>query len=201
MGEEELYSVVNYILNDATTAEIEVIVAALKKRLSGTKGPMGLDPAKMAKSVSDNINEHIQQALGQVHQNIRGYVRELIKQEAPDIPEEHLQELVDTWTPDPQGRTKSDKLGDGGSAAGGGSGGLPPDVLLTMIKQFLSYSRGGMTVQEQQRLREEIPDWQETYWQRFPPRVKKLISKVTKGEIGEENFWDRLTSELGLQGT
>lgn len=164
---------------------------------------MGLDPAKMAKSVSDNINEHVQSSLEQVHENIRGYVRELIKQEAPDIPEEHLQELVDTWTPDPQGKIHgkaAGKTGDGGPAAGGGStGGLPPDLLLTMVRQFLSYSRGSMSIREQQRLREEIPDWQESYWKRFPPRVKKLISNVVKGNISQESFWDRLTSELGLQ--
>ena len=159
---------------------------------------MGLDPAKMAKSVSDNIKEHVQSSLEQVHQHIRGYVRELIKQEAPEIPEEHLQELVDTWTPDPQGRIRGKaggETGDGGPSAGG----LPPDLLLTMVQQFLSYSRGSMSIREQQRLREEIPDWQESYWRRFPPRVKKLISNVIKGNIGEESFWDRLTSELGLQ--
>jgi hypothetical protein len=188
LGEEELYSVVDYILNHATTGEIEVIVAALKKRLSGTKGPMGLDPSKMAQTVSDNINEHIYSSLEQVHENIRGYVRELIKREEPDIPEEHLRELVDTWTPDPRGETKN--------RGGGGGPRLPPDVLLTMVKQFLAYSRGGMSVREQQQLREEIPDWQETYWRRFPLRIKKLLSLVLKGTINEESFWDRLTSEL-----
>ncbi len=191
MNEEQLYEIADFILNKATTAEIEVLIAAIKKRLTGTKGPLGLDPAKMARSVSDSINDNIDSTLHQVHEHIQGYMRKLIKQEVPDIPEEHLRELIDTWAPDPHGKNSS---GDRNESAAG----LPPDVLLTMAKQFLSYSLGAMSLREQQRLREEIPDWYEVYWQRFPPGVKKLLSLIIKGEIDEQQFWKRLSSELGL---
>lgn len=190
MSEEELYGVVDFILNKASTSEVEVIVAALKKRLAGTKGPMGLDPGKMAESVSDVINEQIGSSMEQIYENIRGYMRELIKREAPDIPEEHLRELIDTWTPNPRGETSAPDRQQ--------KSGLPPDVLLTMVKQFISYSLGAMSIREQQRLREEIPDWQETYWQRFPGGVKKLLSLLLKGKIDEKSFWTRLISELDL---
>jgi len=53
-----------------------------------------------------------------------------------------------------------------------------------MIKQFISYSLEGMSVREQQRLREEIPDWQEHYWKHFPQRIRKLIKLPDRDSSG-----------------
>jgi len=206
LGEEELYPVIEYILNQATTEELKVVVAALKKRLAGSSGPMGLDPGKMAKAMSDSINRQVDSSLQQIHENVRDFVAALIKEEAPDIPEEHLRELVDTWTPDPHGRinirshSSEDLEGGEGvnesreSASAGSQ--LPRDVLFTMVKQFLTYSLGAMSIREQQQLHDDIPDWQETYWNRFPPRVRKLLSLILKGQIDEDTFWERLKSEF-----
>ena len=190
MQEEQLYGVIDFILNQATSEELKVVTEALKRRLAGKPGAMGLDPAKMGKAVSDSINSQISESMEQVHRTVRDFVAGLIKQEVPDIPEEHLRELVDTWTPSPKG--------GGSDPAGNRVPRLPPDVLSTMINQFLSYSLGVMSILEQERLRAEIPDWHEEYWKRFPSRVRKLISQVLKGELDKREFWKRMNSELGL---
>jgi DNA-binding PucR family transcriptional regulator len=187
VGEEELYSVLDYILNRASEKELEAVTAALKKRLEHVHGAMGLDPSKMAKAVSDNINEQVQSSIEQVHKNVQGFIARLIKQEVPDIPDEHLQVLLDTWAPEPGKKPVRERVSN-----------LPPDVLLTMIRQFLSYSLGMMGITEQEKLRDEIPDWQEEYWRSFPPEVQRLISMVLKGNLDEEMFWHAVEEELGL---
>jgi len=187
VGEEELYTILDYILNKASEKELEVVVAALKKRLEHVHGAMGVDPTKMAKAVSDNINAQVRSSMEQVHQNVQDFIARLIKQEVPDIPDEHLRVLLETWAPCPGKKPVRERVSN-----------LPRDVLLTMIRQFLSYSLGMMGITEQQKLRAEIPDWQEEYWQSFPGEIRRLISLVLKGKMDEDMFWQAVESELEL---
>jgi hypothetical protein len=98
-------------------------------------------------------------------------------------------------------------LGERGSAAGEGRGvisgtdpesGLPKDLLVTMIEQFIAYSEGRMSVREQAKLHREIPNWQEVYWKRFSPGIRDSLSLYLKGTIDHEDLWLDVYSRLGL---
>ncbi len=76
--------------------------------------------------------------------------------------------------------------------------GLPKDLLVTMIEQFISYSEGRMGLQEQAKLRREIPDWQEVYWKRFSAGIRDSLSLYLKGTIDHEDFWLDIYTRLEL---
>lgn len=185
MGEEQLYEALDFILNHATVPQLEVIITALKRRLGEEKkGPMGLSPQKLGMAMADQVGSQVKESLTQVRETVKNYVAELIRKEAPDIPKEHLEVLLSEWVPDQNAPRKEEKQL------------LPADVLSTMIRQFVAFSTGVMSLREQEALRSDIPDWHERYWERFPLHVKKLISQYIKGGIKEEQFWERIEWEL-----
>ncbi|MCB1140454.1 MAG: hypothetical protein KDK23_16970, partial [Leptospiraceae bacterium] len=109
----------------------------------------------------------------------RRLVRNMIKTHEPTIPEEHLDALVDHFVPDPNAPA------DGGSD-------VPRDVLLTMVRQFIDYSVGRMKDRELKELKAASPDWVEKYWGAFPDHVRKTISAMIRGQIGEKEFWQKI---------
>jgi hypothetical protein len=76
-------------------------------------------------------------------------------------------------------------------------GKLPADAIMSMISQFVAYSTESMSITEQIRLREEIPDWHKKYWEQFSPRVRQLISLHIGGQLDPDTFWERVRLELG----
>jgi hypothetical protein len=182
MDENSLYQVVHFILNEADEEELKVVVEALKRRLGDeAKGPMGLSPEKLGRAMAGKINEQVQESLDSVHDTVQRFIAEMIRREAPDIPEEDLEALIDEWAPKP-GRKPRQRPAPN----------LPPDVLLTMVRQFVDYGRGAMHGGEQKKLWDEIPDWQEKYWAAFPESVRRLIGELLKKGIDEKSFWERI---------
>lgn len=88
----------------------------------------------------------------------------------------------------------------GGPAKGSARGrsGLAPDVVLTMVTQFLAYSDESMSVTEQVKLNQEIPDWQRRYWEQFSPRIRELLSLHLKGQIDRATCLERVCADLGI---
>ena len=189
MSEERLYQALDFILNQATVPEMEVLITALKRRLGEEhKGPLGLNPQKLGMAMAEQVGSQVRQSLDQVRDTVKNFVAEMIKKDVPDIPEEHLRELLQAWVPDENAkRTQSGPL-------------LPADLLITMIRQFVSFSLGVMPLREQETLRDSIPDWHARYWERFPGRVRNLISQYIKGGIDEELFLNRIEWELYPSG-
>lgn len=182
MDQNSLYQVVHFILNEADEEELKVVVEALKRRLGDeAKGPLGLSPDKLGRAMAGKINEQVQESLDSVHGTVKRFIAEMIRREAPDIPEEDLNALLEEWAPKPGQKPKSRPSPD-----------LPPDVLLTMVRQFVAYGLGTMHGGEQKKLWDEIPDWHERYWSAFPEAVRHLISELLKQKIDEESFWNRI---------
>ena len=179
--DENLYALVDYILNKAHERDLEVIQEALKRRLQERQRlPMEYDPKSMAMEIASQIDDQVRQSIGSIKHSVRDYVTSLIRKHVPDIPEEHLQALLKEWVPDPPGAAR---MRQSPAADNTMEHSVPGEMLLTMISQFISYSTESMTASEQVRLEEEMPGWQEKYWAFFPEGIRRLIRRYLEGHI------------------
>jgi len=192
MERDELYTIVDAILNKASDADVEVIVEALKRRQQGGSGPTGgfnFSPERTAKQAANSIQEQISYSQESVREMVRGFAVDIIRQNAPELSEEQVNELLAEWIPDEEEKKRRAQQVT-----------LPPDVLITMVQQFLSYSEGTMPASEQMELEHEIPEWYKTYWARFPLSVRDAISLYLKGRVDKENLWSQVTDAIGEPG-
>jgi hypothetical protein len=188
MERDELYSIVDAILNKATDADVEVIVEALKRRQQGA-GPQGgfnFSPERAAKQAAGSIQEQISYSQEQVREMVRGFAVDIIRKNAPELSEEQINELLGEWIPNEEEKKRRAQQFT-----------LPPDVLITMVQQFISYSEGRMPASEQMELEHEIPEWYKTYWERFPAAVRNALSLYLKGKIDQGSLWEQVTEAVG----
>lgn len=217
MKGDTLYDVIAFILNEASEEELEVVRSALKRRIEGGRGrgAMGVDPERIARTTASKINEQLGASLDQIRAMVANFAVDIIRKNAPELDEEQIQDLLDSWIPESgakAGRTPATESPEsasdsrrspaagahrGRSQAGGGPR-LAPDVILTMVTQFLSYSDESMSVGEQVKLNQEIPDWQRRYWEQFSPRVRELLSLYLRGEIDRATCLERICADLGI---
>ncbi|MBN2738733.1 MAG: hypothetical protein JXR70_17255 [Spirochaetales bacterium] len=178
--EQELFDVLDFILNRADERSLQAVEEALKRRNAQMKGPggLGMGVGKMAQNMAQDLQQQLSIPMDGIRQNIRDFVVKMIKQQVPDIPPAQLDILLNEWVPDPN-QQRASKSGKG----------LPPDVLYTMVKQFVLFSLQKMSAQEERNIRKEMPNWPELYWAKFPQAVQKLISAFLKGSIDEGAFW------------
>jgi hypothetical protein len=189
MERDELYSIVDVILNKATDADVEVIVEALKRRQQGGAGPTGgfnFSPERTARQAANSIQEQISYSQESVREMVRGFALDIIKKNAPELSEEQINELLAEWIPNEEEKKRRAQQVT-----------LPPDLLITMVQQFISYSEGTMPATEQMKLEHEIPEWYKKYWERFPVGVRDALSLYLKGKIDKENFWAQVTGTIG----
>jgi hypothetical protein len=178
---DPLYLVLDYILNKATSAQLEVIREALKRRGGDLPGSEGFNPRNMAQRLSRNIEKQLGASLD-VPQVARRIVRDLIKQKEPGIQEREIEVLLDNWLPGSRRRP-----------AAAAAEGLPPDALISMVATFLA-SEGGSLSPEEER---DLPEgWKGRYWQSFPPAVQGAIEELRQGRISESSFWETLIGRL-----
>ncbi len=177
---DPLYAVLEFILNQATSAQLEVIGEALKRRTADFPASQeGLNPRRMAQRLSRNIVQQLGASLD-VPQIARRIVRDLIKSKEPGIQDREVEILLDNWLP-------------GTRKEAAPAQGLPPDALVSMVATFLASDRGSLSPEESK----DLPaDWKERYWQSFPPEVREAIEELRKGSLDEARFWSRL---VGLQ--
>ncbi len=208
MRGDRLYDVVEFVLNEATEDELEVVRAALKRRIEGSdaRGPMGLSPTRLAQQTAASVQKQLGGSLGSIREMVRRFAGEIIRKQAPGLTEEQVNGLLESWVPDREGTHEA-----GGPAqpsfegralqAEGGRGGkrLPPKAVVTMISQFVAYATESMPISEQVKLRDGIGDWQRKYWERFTPRVRDLISLFLSGSLEKDIFWERIFGELGIE--
>ncbi|GHV62438.1 hypothetical protein AGMMS49587_09270 [Spirochaetia bacterium] len=192
MADPELVRVMDYILNRCDEAAIEAVAAAVVRRrreLTMFGGARNLpDPKKLAKEMTANIN--IEGTVAGLKQSVLDYAVRIIKQEAPELTDDQIKQLTDAWIPDP------------GPNPGGSQGEkLPPDLLSSMIGQFLAYSSGTMGAAEDQGLRRELGAWPERYWKAFPQLIRLLITDYLKNEISEREFRSRLDTALTMRSS
>ena len=70
---------------------------------------------------------------------------------------------------------------------------MAPDVLVTMISQYVSARQGTLPRQEQDKLPR---NWQSQYWESFPDKVRGQIREHLSGRLSEVEFWNSVISSL-----
>jgi hypothetical protein len=193
MANADLALALDYILNRCDENSIEVISAAVVRRrrdLAMFGGATNIpDPQRMARELSGKIN--IGSSIEGLKQSVRDMTVRIIRQEAPELNDEQIEELTRAWIP-----------GEEGSSGGGGGGGsgskLPPDLLGSMIDQFVSFSRGTMSKAEDKKLRDEMGSWPERYWKAFPQVMKSFITDYLKVKITADEFNSKIGIALAM---
>ena len=178
----ELYKVVDFILNSADDGAVEVIIAALKKRGERRVNFAGVNPDALARQMAHEIQDDMGFSLDNIRGMVRDMVVKVIRKEAPELGEKEVQVLLDAWVPEDPSPPKLEPL--------------PKDVLLQMIKQFMSYSTGTMSMTELERLDREIPGWKEKYFARFPDSVRSMIKYAIEGNMPLDEFWTEIDGLL-----
>jgi hypothetical protein len=188
----ELPQALDYILNRCDERDIEVIAAAVVRRRRDLAMFGGMshipDPGQMAKELSSQLN--IEGSIEGLKKSVRDYAVRIIRQEAPELTDEQINELTASWIPDPSG-------GSGRSGSRGRD--LPRDLLASMIDQFVSFSLGRMEAEEDEALRKEMGPWPDKYWKSFPQVIRLIITDFLKGEMDEGDFNARIGLALSMK--
>jgi hypothetical protein len=189
MSRKELESILDFIMNRADQAEFEVIQKACERRIRDGKsfGKInGLGPAGAARKMAEDVQRQMGVSLEGVRSTVKSFVEDIIRKNAPEVSEEELAELLEAYVPDPSiARAPKESR-------------LPPDALLSMVRQFVEYSQGLMPPSKQRELWESMPRWQDEYWAAFPGDVKALVKAYLEGKLDAERFGTALLSILGL---
>jgi hypothetical protein len=193
----------DYILNRCDENAIEAVAAAVVRRrrdlaLFGGMGNLP-NPQRMAQDLSAQMN--IGATIEGLKDTIRDMAVRIVRQEAPELTDEQAAELVGNWVPEHKRGTENGARKTGGEGNAGESAGtpsLPPDVLELMIDQFTAFSMGNMSPEEDARLREEMHEWPERYWNAFPPVIRLIIKDYLKGEMTGEDFRAHVRTALSL---
>ena len=191
MPNPELVRVLDFILNRCDENAIEAVAAAVLRRrreLAMFGGALNLpDSRKMAQELSAKID--IGGAINGLKASLRDMALRIIRQEAPELSDEQVKQLADTWIP--EGGSKQPRRKEGNSA-------LPEDLLRSMIDPFVAFSQGAMDAGEDQELRDQLGPWPERYWKAFPPVIRLFITDYLKGETGEKDFRRSIATAFSL---
>jgi hypothetical protein len=183
MADPELVRALDYILNRSDEASIEVLAEAVVRRrrdIAMFGGDLNFsDPGRMAKEISGQINASIGAGMEGLKKSVQEMAMRLIAQEAPELSDEQIAALTRSMIP---------------GISGPESAKIPRDLLVSMIGQFVSFSRGSMSKIEEKNLRAEMGPWPERYWKAFPPLIRSLITDFLKDRISEKEF----NSKIGI---
>jgi hypothetical protein len=189
MTDPGLLQALDYILNKSDDASIEALAEAVVRRrrdlaVFSTVGGIP-DPQRMTKEITEKINAGIGGGIEGMKKSVHEMIMNVLKEHAPELNEKQRNELCNVWLPDGAGKKNA-------------GGGLPPDVLLSMIDQFVSFSHGEMKAEVDKSLRDEMGAWTERYWNNFPPVVRQIISDYLKNKIIEKDFKNQICIALGV---
>jgi hypothetical protein len=191
MADPELVRVMDYILNRCDERNIEAVAAAVVRRRRDLALFGGMDklpnPQKLAREISGQIN--IDASINGLKEAIRDMAAGIIRQEAPELSDEQAAELIHAWIPAPESPSSGDR--SGGKQ-------VPPDLLESMIEQFIAFSTGRMSSGEDKVLRSEMGSWPERYWKAFPQVIQLIIRDFLKEKIGEDEFRSKIAIALKL---
>lgn len=176
----------DYILNRCDEAAIEAVAAAVVRRRRDLAlfGSQRLpDPRKMAQDLYSQMN--IGASIEGLKETVRSMAVRIIRQEAPELTEDQINELTAAWIPGgPEGESEGTDLS--------------PDLLASMVDQFVAFSQGRMSRREDKALRDEMGAWPERYWKAFPPVIRLIISDFLKGGLSEGEFNSKIGTALSL---
>jgi hypothetical protein len=185
MADPKLVQALEYILNHSDRASIEVLAEAVVRRrreLSMFSADVP-DPQRMAKEITEKINTGIGAGIEGLKKSVRDMTARIIREQAPELGEQQIEELCRAWIPN---------VDDQGPK-------LPQDMMLSMIEQFVSFSRGTMSRTVEKSLRDELGKWPERYWNIFPPAIRLIITDFLKDRITEEEYSSKMRMALEMQ--
>lgn len=195
-------AVLDYVLNRCTIREIDALEAAVERRrkdLTAGSGIISLDPARAARQMSETVNSSIGKSMDGIRKTFRTFAADMIRKEAPELTEEQMNELIESWLPksmafDAGSIAKSEQYQ--GLSRKGLVNGIPRDAMFEMITQFVNYSIGAMPLAEESVLRDEVGDWTALYWKKFPREIQELIKVFLSGAMTEDEFGGSLQAML-----
>jgi len=180
MASRELAQTLDYILNRCNERDIEAVAAAVIRRRRDIAMFGGMpeipDPRRLAEEISSQLN--IEGSIESLKNSVRDYAIRTIKQQAPELTDKQIEELMAAWIP---GEQSSGEQGPQEQS-------IPRDLLASMIDQFVSFSLGRMEGKEDHALRKDIGSWPDRYWKAFPSIIRSLITDFLKGEMDEADF-------------
>ena len=190
MADPGLLQALDYILNRSDERSIEALAEAVARRrrdmtVFSAVGNMP-DPKRMAEEITEKINTGVGGSIDSMRRSVQDMIVKLLKEHAPELNDKQIHELCQAWLPDGGGVKKSPL------------GGLPPDVLLSMIEQFVSFSNGEMKESVDNNLRKEMGAWPERYWNSFPPVIRQVITDYLKGKISAKDYKAQIKAALGI---
>jgi len=174
--EDKKKKILEDYIKSATPEERAELNRLLKSREKNkndfkTQG-LNMDVNQLAKNMSRQINEQ----LGMADINIKKMAKDLVVQMAlqhkPEITEKELAALVNQMVPEKKDNDISKKI--------------PPELLKSMIVQFITYSTGSMPEKDLAQLPE---GWAKKYWNAFSQDIRDLITMYLKNGIDNSNFW------------
>jgi len=191
MASRELVQTLDYILNRCNEQDIEAVAEAVIRRrrdiaLFGSM-PEIPDPHRMAEEISSQLD--IEGSIESLKDSVRDYAIRIVKQQAPELTDRQIEELMTAWIP---GKQSSGEPSSPGQS-------IPLDLLASMIDQFVSFSLGRMEEKEDRTLRKDIGPWPDRYWKAFPSVIRSLITDFLKGEMDEEDFNTRIRFALQVR--
>jgi len=201
MANQELVRTLDYILNRCNEQEIEAVAAAVVRRrrdiaMFGSM-PIAPDPRRLAATLSSQLD--IEGNIEGLKNSVRDYAIRIIRQEAPELTDEQIEGLTRAWIPGAASAgSKKKAAGAGQSIPGDSRGGIPQELLSSMIDQFVSFSLGRMEEEEDKALRREMGPWPDKYWKAFPQVIRLLITDFLKGEMDETDFNTRMGLALQM---
>lgn len=187
----ELRRVIDFILNQANDQELDLLQGAIARR-TGARGPghtSDLNFKDMASKITEAMGQRFAvPGTDQVRSMTRNMVGNIIRTHEPNIPAEHLEELLDRYVPDPTRGTPGKEQH------------IPEQALRHMVRQFVSYGQGRMPKAEELELKREMPDWSEKYWRMFSSATQTLIRELLTERISAAEFETSLSALIKQRG-
>lgn len=165
---------IDFILNNCSEKELDVVIAAVERKKKSLKGEFSFDTEAVSKHMAAQINTSIKKGIEGMTDSIRSFSKDLITKEAPGLSDAQVENLVDSWIPE---FNNEKKISHNGKVNG-----IPQDLLYDMILQFVSFGLGEMEKSKDDALKAEIGNWQEKYWARFPKKIKQEIKTFFDGK-------------------
>ena len=190
MADKELVRTLDYILNRCDEPVLDTIAAAIIRRRRNVAMfgsiPAIPDPRRLAEEITSQLN--IEGSIESIKNSVKDYAVRIIKQQAPEITDRQIEELMRLWIPGEQSPEQSSSAQS-----------IPRDLLISMIDQFVSFSLGRMEEKEDLALRRDIGPWPEKYWKAFPQVIRSLVTDFLKGEMDEADFNTRIGLALQMR--
>lgn len=197
MRKEELYQIVDAILNQASFDDLEVIAEALKRRRGDGGGTMlGFAPERLSREMAAGMEGQLASTREMIRHSVTGFVEKMIRSEAPELSDAQVRELMAAWLPASSGPDSSRKSGKSTGSKRSFNNPKHRQLLETMVWQFIDFSIGGMPSAQQRELESELGDWTRRYWDQFPEEIRQLIALFLKGAMEQDQFEGALKEAL-----